>query len=303
MPTLGARIAVALAAFGIAAAAWLGGDGAGARAAIGQATGPLVATAPGDAAVLVARNLAPGQEQAGEVTVTNIGDASGGFALGASGLTDSGPALSGVLELAVDDLTAGRGVYSGLLSGLSTVALGTLAQGEAHRYRFTVRFPGGRPDPVDNAYQGAATTVTFVWSATAFSNPGSGPSAPGGPASGSIPAPVVAAGTGKIPRLAIGAASRQRGVHGRVTTWIRCEAACRIALSGTAAFGTHRQRLRTVHGTLHANGRLHMRLTLPRAARAAVAGGRQVTVRLRAKATMGGRVVVIRCMIIVARHR
>jgi hypothetical protein len=60
MPALGTRIAAALAALGLAAAAWLAGDGAGARAAVGQATGPLVATAPGDAALLVARNLAPG---------------------------------------------------------------------------------------------------------------------------------------------------------------------------------------------------------------------------------------------------
>jgi len=94
MPAVRARIVVVVTALGVAAAAWLGGDGGGARAAIGQATGPLVATAPGDAAVLVAQNLAPGQEQAGEVTVTNAGDAAGGFALGTSGLTDAGAPLS-----------------------------------------------------------------------------------------------------------------------------------------------------------------------------------------------------------------
>jgi hypothetical protein len=303
MPALRARLAVVVAALGIGAAAWLAGDGGGARAAIGQATGPLVATAPGDAAVLVAQNLAPGQERAGEVTVTNAGDASGGFALSTSGLTDSGAPLSGVLELAVDDLTAARGVYSGPLSGLGSVELGTLAQGEAHRYRFTVRFPGGRPDSVDNAYQGASTALTFVWSATAASTPGSGPAGPGAATAGTPAAPVVAAGTGKVPRIAIGAALRQNGARGRITTWVSCEQTCRIALSGTAAFAKRTQRLRTVRGSLHAAGRIRMRMTLPRAARATVAAGRSVTVRLRAKATMGPRVAVTRRTILVARPR
>ena len=34
-------------------------------------------------------------------------------------------------------------VYYGKLSGLSTVGLGNMAQGEAHRYRFTVSLPSG----------------------------------------------------------------------------------------------------------------------------------------------------------------
>jgi hypothetical protein len=301
MPALGSRIAAALAALGLAAAAWLAGDGAGARAAVGQATGPLVATVPGDAALLVAHNLAPGDARSGEVTVTNAGDASGGFALSASDLTDAGAPLSGLLELAVDDVTAGRGVYSGPLSGLGTVALGMLAQGEAHRYRFTVRFPGGRPDSVDNAYQGASTSVTFVWSATAAATSGSG-SVPTGTPAGSA-APVTAAGTGRTPRSAIGAAYRQTGAHGRVTTWVSCEATCRIVLGGTAAFDGRKLRLRTVRRSLRGSGRVTMRVKLPRAARQAVSRGRQVTVRLRAKATMGSRVVVTRRTILVARPR
>jgi hypothetical protein len=300
MPALGARIAAVLVALGLSAAAWLAGDGAGARAAVGHATGPLVATAPGDAALLVARNLAPGDARSGEVTVTNAGDASRGFALSATGLTDAGAPLSGVLELAVDDVTAARGVYSGPLSGLGTVALGTLVQGEAHRYRFTVRFPGGRPDSVDNAYQGASTAVTFVWSATPIATSGSGPPEPSAAAAA---APVTAAGTGRIPHSAIGAAHRQSGARGRVTIWVSCGAACRIAVDGTVSFDKRRLRLRMVRASLRAPGRVHMRVRLPRAARVAAAGGRQVTVRLRAKATMGSRVVVTRRTILVARAR
>jgi hypothetical protein len=283
MIALRARIVVVAIALGVGAAAWLAGDG-GARAAIAQATGPLVAAAPGGAAVLVAQGLASGQERAGEVTVTNAGGASGAFALSTTDLTDSGAPLSGVLVLAVDDLTAGRGVYSGPLNGLGRVELGTLAQGEAHRYRFTVRFPGGRPASVDEAYQGASTAVTFVWSATSA-------------------VAVVTAGTSKVPRMAIGTALRQSGARGRVTTGVSCEQTCRIAMSGTAAFATRKQRLRTVHGRLQAAGRIRMGVALPRAARATVAAGRQVTVRLRAEATMGTRVVVTRRTILVARRR
>jgi hypothetical protein len=295
MGALRARIVVVVVALGVAATAWLAGDGGGARAAIGQATGPLVATAPGDAAVLVARDLAPGGTQSGEVTVTNVGDASGGFALSASGLSDAGAPLSGVLELAVADLTARRDVYFGPLSGLGTVALGTLGQGEAHRYRFTVSLPGA----TDNAYQGASTAVTFVWSAEALATSGSPATPPGQKAV----APVTADGSGPTPHSAIGAALRQRGAHGRVTTWVSCGAACRIELSATASWGSHKVRLRKVRGTLRSAGRVQLRVKLPRVVRTAVARGQRVTVRLRAAATIGSRVVVTRRTIIVSRHR
>lgn len=290
------RIVVVVVALGMAATAWLAGDGSGARAAIGQATGPLVATVPGDSAVLVARDLAPGSAQSGEVTVTNVGDASGGFALSASGLSDAGAPLSGALDLAVADLTAGRDVYTGPLSGLGTVALGALAQGEAHRYRFTVSLPGA----TDNAYQGASTAVTFVWSTTALAASGSGTQPADSPTASA--APVTAAGSGPVPHSAIGAALRQRGAHGRVTTWVSCGAACWIELSGTASWGSREARLGKVRGTLRAAGRLTMRVRLPSGVRRAVARGQRVTVRLRAKATIGSRVVVTRRTILVSRR-
>ena len=300
MRTPHGRIAVALVAVAIAATAWMAGDGGGARAAIGEATGPLVATVPGDSAILVARDLVPGGSQAGEVTVTNVGDAAGGFSLSASGLADAGAPLSGVLELSVDDLTTSRGVYSGPPNGLSSVVLGTLAQGEAHRYRFTVSYPSGRPDELDNRYQGASTAVTFAWNASATATSGSG-HPPGAPAP-SAAAPVTAAGAGQVAHSAIGAALRQRGRHGRVTTWVTCSAACRIELGGTASFGSRKVRLRSVRARLHAAGRLQLRVKLPSVVRAAVARGQRVKVRLRAKATIGTRVVVTRRTIVVSRR-
>jgi hypothetical protein len=296
-----ARIALVAVALAVAVAAWLAGDGGRARAAIGEATGPLVATNPDGAAVLVAQNLEPGDARAGEVTVTNVGDSAGDFALSASGLVDAGAPLSGVLELGVVDLTAGRAIYSGTVRGLGSVALGTLTQGEAHRYRFTVSFPSGRPDAEDNAYQGASTAVTFVWSATGGATAPSDESATA-PTAGAE-APVTAAGSVRLPRLSLSGARRQRGARGRVTAWVRCEATCRVSLGGTASFGSRTLRLRTVRRSLSVPGRVRVAVKLPRAARTAVSRGRRVTVRLRAQATMSGRVVVTRRTVIVQRPR
>ena len=95
--------------------------------------------------------------------MTNVGDVSGEFALAASGLVDT--PLGRKLDLVVEDVTPGRSVstvYYGKLSALSTVGLGTMAQGDAHRYRFTVSLPLDAGD----SYQGATTAVSFVWSAT-----------------------------------------------------------------------------------------------------------------------------------------
>ena len=119
MPAVHARIAAVVVALGVAAMAWLVGDGGGARADDRRCHRSLGGHGPQRSAVLVARNLVPGGAQSGEVTVTNVGDSGGGFALSASGLADAGAPLSGVLDLAVDDVTEGRGVYTGPLDGLA----------------------------------------------------------------------------------------------------------------------------------------------------------------------------------------
>jgi hypothetical protein len=296
-----ARIALALVALSVATATWFAGDGGGARAAIGHVTGPLVATAPGDAAVLVAQGLAPGVARAGEVTVTNVGDAAGAFALSARDLVDSVAPLSGVLELAVDDVTPGRAaapIFAGRLDALTGVALGMLQQGESRRYRFTIRFPSGRPDAVDNLYQGAATTVTFVWAAAA------GAAAPTPPApvheaasdngAQAISVATTAAGAGRVRGATLTVRARQNGGDGVIVAWVTCHLSCRLSLGGTASAGSTRVSLHTIRRTLRAPGRVRVALPLPRAARAALAARRPVTVGLRLTATLGKRVVVVR---------
>ena len=158
------RLAIALAALGIAFAACFGGDHGSARAAVGNATGPLIGSPLAGAAILTANGMAPGDVRTGDIDVTNIGDTSGTFALGATGLTLT--PLAHELDLEVRDVSAGRTpavVYSGKLDALSSVALGDMAQGEAHTYRFSVSLPADAGD----SFQGASSAVTFLWSATA----------------------------------------------------------------------------------------------------------------------------------------
>jgi spore coat-associated protein N len=291
------RLAIALAALGIALAACLGGDHGAARAAVGNATGPLIGSPLAGAAILSANGMAPGDVRTGYIDVTNVGDMAGTFALGASGLTPT--PLAHELDLDVRDVTAGRTptvVYSGKLASLSSVALGDMAQGEAHRYRFSVSVPSD----ADDSYQGASSTVTFVWSATA-PEPAATPAAPPTAATGTAPAPATTAqappkatsagGTVKS-GATIAAAARQKGT--KVTATVACVKKCTIAVSGTALVGSVKVKLKPVTRTLAKGKRLRVTLTLPPAARLALAAGRPVTVRLSIRAKVGTRVVTVR---------
>ena len=292
------RLAIALAALGIAFAACLGGDHGAARAAVGNATGPLIGSPLAGAAILSASGMAPGDVRTGYIDVTNIGDTAGTFALGAIGVTPT--PLARELDLEVRDVTAGRSstvVYSGKLASLSSVALGDMAQGEAHRYRFSVSLPSD----ADDSYQGSSSAVTFLWSATA-PEPTATPPAPPAPATGTTPArattaqapttkATTAGGTVKS-GATIAAPARQKGT--KVTATVACVDNCKIAVSGTAVVGSVKVKLKPIKRTLTKGKRLRVTVTLPPAARLALAAGRPVTVRLSVQAKVGTRVVTVR---------
>jgi hypothetical protein len=294
------RLALALAALGVAFAACLGGDHGAARAAVGDPTGPLIGSSLPGVAILTTQDLAPGRSRVGEITVTNVGDESGDFSLAATGLADVGAPLSAQLDLAVEDVTPGRTpatVYAGKLSGLSTVGLGSIPQGDAHRYRFTV----GLPDSVDDAYQGATSDVTFVWTATGADFPtppsgGSGTATTAPAPATTADAPPVAKVAGKVvrPTAKLDARSRQKAGNGSVAATVTCQAACRVTLSATATVGHERLKVKPARSTLRKAGRARMRVKLPAKAKLALAAKRPVTVRLTMKATVGGRVVTVR---------
>jgi spore coat-associated protein N len=294
------RLAIALAALGIAFAACLGGDHGAARAAVGNATGPLIGSPLAGAAILAANGMAPGDVRTGDVDITNIGDVSGTFALGTAGLSNT--PLSRELDLEVRDITPGHTasvVYSGKLASLSSVALGDMAQGERHRYRFSVSLPSD----ADDSYQGASSAVTFLWSATAPEPTATppAPATPATPATGTTPArattaeapPKATSAGGTVKSGAtIAAPARQKGT--KVTATVACVDRCKIAVSGTAVVGSVKVKLKPIKRTLTKGKRVRVTLTLPPAARLALAAGRPVTVRLSVQVKVGTRVVTVR---------
>jgi hypothetical protein len=285
-----AVVAIAL-AVAVGSALPLQGRDESARAEVGSATGPLVAT-DGSGAVLVAQGLRPGDSRVGEVTVVNAGDTSGALTLSQADRVDSptpaGP-LSAVLDLTVVDLTAGRTVFAGKLAAVHDVALGDFAQGDSHRYRFVVGFPGGGPPALDNHFQVASTTVSYVWSA--------GPVAPAPRPTATPPAsapPSTLGTTVSRPTARLIASARQRGRGGRVHVQLVCQAACRARFTGTARTRGTSTRLRVVTRTLPTAGRSAVRLTLPRRTRRALAAGRSASVGVAVRVSIEGRSVLLR---------
>jgi hypothetical protein len=130
------------------------------------------------AAVLTGSNMRPGDTASGTVDIKNTGTLSGVFSLAKTVTADStAPANPFATKLTVvitdqGDPTcvvscpAPLAVYSGTVSGMGTVALGTYAAGATHRYSFVVTFPDGGPNGADNVYQAATTTVLYTWTAT-----------------------------------------------------------------------------------------------------------------------------------------
>lgn len=189
-PRLSAAITV-LMAVAVLVLAWGSDPTSSARAAVGNATGPLVADSLGGGAILNAGNMAPGDSVTGEITVTNVGDIAGDMVLGTDQLTDTtayGGILSQTLRLSVLDVTPGRGpalVFNGRLTDLHGASLGSFEQADSHRYRFTVTYPAGLGTAVDNSLQGASARLSFVWTTS-----GHVPSDTGGTGAG--------AGTGTV---------------------------------------------------------------------------------------------------------
>jgi spore coat-associated protein N len=125
-------------------------------------------------AILTASNMKPGDPATkGYVTIKNTGSLGAAFTLTRSSLTntDSSNPLSAQLTLAVIDCGADQDCttvadnsnkYGGLLSAMGTsVALGSFASAEQHKYEFDVSLASG----AGNVYQGGSSTAGFTWDA------------------------------------------------------------------------------------------------------------------------------------------
>ena len=156
-------VAVALA---VLAAAVLGGGDGSARAAVGAATGPLVRSSAGTGAILVARDLRPGGGRTGDVTITNVGDSPGAFAMTASRPADSSTTarLSSVLGLQIADVTPGRAtsvLYSGRLADLARIGPRDVRPGRRAALSLHGRLPGRPPGGHGQPVPGGVDHVTF----------------------------------------------------------------------------------------------------------------------------------------------
>ena len=190
---------------------------------VSSSSGSLsITNSGGTGAIVSLSGMAPGRSVTGEVTITNTGTLAGELSLASEQLTETlgngGGRLSRRVELVV--LANGTSeVYRGPFGDLATRALGSIAAGQARRYRFTAALPdGGLPAEAttgDNAYQGAQLSSAFRWTATA-------PDPPAGPGPG---------GTPKL-SLSVGVAKRQPKVKKRsLAVTARCDRPCTLSAS------------------------------------------------------------------------
>jgi hypothetical protein len=127
------------------------------------------------AAILTANNWKPGDTSTGTVDIQNTGSLAGTFSLSRTALSNSDGSnpLSDKINLVVKDCgdfssgtptcDAGDPVkYTGTLTAMtSSVALGSYAANEKHRYQFAATFDSS----AGNVYQGDSSTATFTWDA------------------------------------------------------------------------------------------------------------------------------------------
>ena len=115
----------------------------------------------GDAFAIDAADLVPGADRMGTMTLRGTGTLPAPYTLAVTGLSDApaAPALSSVLTLTVEDVTAGPvTLYQGPVAGFSAAELGVIAPGEARTYRLTLAYPAG---PNRAELQGATMTLAL----------------------------------------------------------------------------------------------------------------------------------------------
>jgi hypothetical protein len=135
----------------------------------------------------------------------------------------------------VRDLSAGATVYSGSLTGMGTLGLGSLGPGVAKVYELTASLPAS----ADESVAGASMSVSYTWTAEGSSV---GPAPPGGDTDLREPL-----------RLRVRVPARQRLVRrGKLVAYVRCDQTCWV--SGRAQLPAGRGR--AVRTPLARSGRM-----------------------------------------------
>jgi hypothetical protein len=175
-------------------------------------------------AIVSATEMTPGRSVSGTLTLSNSGDSAAALTLSKSDLQDvmgrGGGRLSDALFVQIDDLTAQRTVYDGSLGAMEPVDLPAIPAGGSSEFRFSVTMPAIR----GNAYQLAATSVRYDWTATASS----GDNDPGG----TEPPPTADT---RAPRLTLSGKRRQPLRKRRVVVRAVCDEDCTLAARARVA--------------------------------------------------------------------
>jgi spore coat-associated protein N len=169
--TLGA-LAVILAAVGITVGSGANFTASAANPGNAFSTGTLVIANSPSTALLTMSGMKPGATASSTVDITNTGSLAGDFVLKTANPTGY-TALLDQLQLTVVDCgawtssapdcsTGTTQKYSGVVSGLTSSALGNYAGGIKHRYKFTATLPTS----TDDTFQNRTAGVDFAWSAT-----------------------------------------------------------------------------------------------------------------------------------------
>jgi len=124
----------------------------------------LSSSLPSQAIVAETSGLVPGDSRKGSVSITNKGSAAASVDLKASGLT--GTALAAVIDLKIEEVAGSTTTqkWSGKLGTFTTLDLGSLGAGSTQTYQFTLSWPEASKS---SSLQGASTSLTFQWSASA----------------------------------------------------------------------------------------------------------------------------------------
>jgi hypothetical protein len=130
-----------------------------------------------DTPIFEASDIGPGDGASGTVTIANDGDEAGELTLRQHDVEDTPGAGGGLLSQGmsmrireVGDPTEPRPLYDGPLAPMPALELGPLGPGQSRVFKFDARLPdGGTPAAAavgDNAFQGAAMSVGYDWTAT-----------------------------------------------------------------------------------------------------------------------------------------
>jgi hypothetical protein len=184
--------------------------------------------------IFEANGIGPGDGASGTVAIANDGDEAGELTLGQHDVIDTPGAGGGLLSRGmsmrireVSDPAEPRPVYDGALAPMPALELGPLEPGQSRAFEFDANLPDrGVPAGAavgDNAFQGAALSVGYSWTATEL------PPAPSvAPQSTTPPTGSPGASAGTTVQLTI---LRIRAAiwHRRLVLWVYCgPGACQV---------------------------------------------------------------------------